>query len=91
MSNNVEKKELKETAKTPVSVVLDMARSEIGNHTFSCMQNNHIPPALMVYILKDVLLDVYQMKAEKMSEEFVEIQRVLNEGISEEVRESQEG
>ena len=81
----------KRETKTPISIVLDMAKGEIENHIFTCMQNNHIPPALMAYVLKDILLDVYQMKAEQMSEEFVEMQKILNEGISEEARESQEG
>lgn len=84
-------KETKQGIKTPICVMLDMARNEINNHVFTCMQNNHIPPALMAYVLKDILLDVYQMKAEQMSEEFVEMQKVLNEGISKEARESQEG
>lgn len=68
-------KEAKQEIKTPLSVMLDMARSEIGNQVFLCMQNNHIPPALMVYVLKDILLDVYQMKAEQASDDFLEMQK----------------
>lgn len=91
MNNNVEKEELKDRSKTPISVMLDMARSEIGNHTFACMQNNQIPPALMLYVLKDILLDIYQMKNEQISENFVEMQKILNLSVSEGLEENQEG
>lgn len=60
-------------AKTPISVIMDMAKNEIGNHAISCMKSNQIPPDLMVYILKDVLLDITQIKTEFLCRSFCDI------------------
>lgn len=61
--------------KTPLSVVMDMAKNEIGEHVFRCMEANGIPASLMAYIIKAVLSDVQQMSIEKMSDDFVELQK----------------
>lgn len=77
----------KQEIRTPIAVMVDMARNEISNHVFTCMQNNHIPPSMMVYVIKDILLDIYQLKSEQMSEEFVEMQKIISEN---EVRKKEE-
>lgn len=64
--------------KTPLSVMLDMAKNEVGSSVFSCMEANRIPPVLMVYVVKDILLDIYQMRAEQMSNEYVELQKSVS-------------
>lgn len=60
--------------KTPISVILDMARGEIKNHVIKCMNANNIPPSLMEYILRSILLDVYEMKADQLTEDFTNLQ-----------------
>lgn len=62
----------KQEVKTPISVILDMAKNEVENFVLRCMQANNIPPSLMTYVVKDVLLEMMQMKVEQLSEEFVE-------------------
>ena len=68
-----------QTIRTPIEVMMDMAKSEIGNLVLSCMEKNQIPPGLMSYILKDVLLDVMQLRSEQLSEKYVALQASLNE------------
>lgn len=67
MNDRSEKNEIK----MPLQVTMDMAKMEIGSHAFNCMNNNNIPRFLMVYILKDILLDFIQMKELQLSEEFL--------------------
>lgn len=59
---------------TPMSVMMDMAKSEIGNLVIRCMQKNNIPPEIMVYVLKDILIDITQAKIERLSEKYVDLQ-----------------
>lgn len=62
--------------KTPLSVMLDMARIEIGEHVESCMNANHIPPEMMMMVLKDILLDLSIAKNNRLSSEFVNMQKI---------------
>jgi hypothetical protein len=64
---------VKKDMKIPLSVMMDMARSEIGSHVINCMNTNNIPPFLMVYILKDITSDVMQAKEDQLSKEFIKI------------------
>ena len=64
MNENKENQEIR----TPITVMMDMARNEIGNLVFSCMSKNNIPPGLMSYILKDILSDVMQVEIEQLAE-----------------------
>lgn len=65
--------------KTPLSVMLEMARSEIETNVLMCMDKNNIPPDLMEYILKSVLLDIVQIKTERISKEYVTLQATANQ------------
>lgn len=66
--------------KTPLMTVLDMAKGEIKERVFMCMECNNIPPELMAYVIKDVLLDVLQMKSERAAAEFVGTLKTLQAG-----------
>ena len=44
-----------------------------------CMDKNNIPPDLMEYILKSVLLDIVQIKTERISKEYVTLQATANQ------------
>lgn len=63
----------KET-RTPITVMMDMAKKEIGAFVILCMEKNKIPPGLMAYILKDILLDIMQAKTEQLSAQYVDLQ-----------------
>lgn len=71
MEENKDQQEIK----TPITVMMDMAKNEIESHVFACIEKNHIPPALMVYVLNNILLDIYQVKIEQLSDDFVELQK----------------
>lgn len=78
MNENKENQQIR----TPIGVMMDMAKSEIGNLVFSCMEKNKIPPDLMSYILKDVLLDVMQAGTEQLSEKYVALQASINQEVA---------
>lgn len=61
--------------KTPLSAMLDMAKIEIGEHVESCMNANHIPPEMMMMVLKDILLDLSIAKNNRLLNEFINMQK----------------
>lgn len=75
----MDKEDVKRRVKTPFSVIMDLAKNEIETQVLNSMQANNIPPGLMVYVVKDVLLDVMQMKVEQLSEEFAESHKSGNQ------------
>ena len=77
MNENKENQEIR----TPITVMMDMARNEIGNLVFSCMSKNNIPPGLMSYILKDILSDVMQVEIEQLAEKYVALQASINQEV----------
>lgn len=87
MSENKENQQIR----TPIGVMMDMAKSEIGNLVFSCMEKNKIPPDLMSYILKSVLLDVEQARIERLLEQYVALQASINQEVTENGDHSEEG
>lgn len=76
MNQNDEKQN--EEMKIPISVIMDMAKCEIGSFVVRCMQVNDIPPDLMSYVLKDVLSDITQAKVERLSEKYMNLQQSIN-------------
>ncbi len=65
--------------KTPLYVILDMAKTDIGSYVLSCMQANNIPAGLMMTVVKEILLDLSMAKTEQLSGEFLEQQKILEE------------
>lgn len=66
--------------KIPISVILDMAKGEIEAFAVNCMRTNNIPPSMMVYVMKDILIDIMQMKTEQLSAEFTEMSKGDSDG-----------
>lgn len=78
-NKNAESKSIetnKQQIKTPLGTMMDMAKNEIGTHVLNCMQANDIPPSIMAYILRVILLDISEMKVEQVSEELVMLQKL---------------
>lgn len=69
--------------RTPIGVMMDMAKNEIENFVFTCMGNNNIPPDLMSYVLKAVLLDVEEERIKQLSEQYVALQANINQEVTE--------
>lgn len=48
--------------KTPIGMIMDMAKKEIGSIAEEVMKNNNIPPDLMIYILESISNDFSRLK-----------------------------
>lgn len=72
-----------EVTKTPIDVMLEMVKSEIEEHVLKSMNANSIHPAFMVYILKSITLDIYDLKDKQLAGCFVELQKSIIESESE--------
>lgn len=46
--------------------LMDRARVSVNNCVFSLMERYGIPPEMMYYILKDILLDVSELRVARM-------------------------
>jgi hypothetical protein len=60
-----------------LSVILDMAKEEIGNHVNACMQSNNIPPDLMILVMKGIMLDLSERKINQLQGEIADMQEIL--------------
>lgn len=78
--NEIEKKE---EPKMLLSIMLDMAKIEIEDHVCACMEANTIPPDLMIYVIKEILLDLSEMKINQLRGEITGRQEMLKEGSEE--------
>ena len=87
MNENKENQQIR----TPIGVMMDMAEGEIENHVFTCMGKNNIPPELMSYVLKSVLLDVEKERIKQLSEQYVALQASINQEVTENGTHSEEG
>ncbi len=65
--------------KTPLSAMMEISKSEIGNFAMNLMETNHIPPFLMCYIMKSVLCDIYQITLENLSDSFAGFRAAVKE------------
>lgn len=64
-------------AKTPISIIMDMAKNELSVHVIEIMRNNNLPAGVMEYVLESVLSKVRNTKNEEMNMEFLEMQKEL--------------
>lgn len=64
-------------AKTPISIIMDMAKKELSVHVIEIMRNNNLPAGVMEYVLESVLSKVRNTKNEEINMEFLEIQKEL--------------
>lgn len=64
-------------AKTPISIIMDMAKEELSVHVIEIMRNNNLPAGVMEYVLESVLSKVRNTKNEEINMEFLEMQKEL--------------
>jgi len=64
-------------AKTPISIIMDMAKNELSVHVIEIMRNNNLPAGVMEYVLESVLSKVRNTKNEEINMEFLEMQKEL--------------
>lgn len=63
--------------KTPIAIIMDMAKNELSVHVIEIMRNNNLPAGVMEYVLESVLSKVRNTKNEEMNMEFLEMQKEL--------------
>lgn len=63
--------------KTPLAIIMDMAKNELSVHVIEIMRNNNLPAGVMEYVLESVLSKVRNTKNEEINMEFLEIQKEL--------------
>lgn len=63
--------------KTPLAIIMDMAKNELSVHVIEIMRNNNLPAGVMEYVLESVLSKVRNTKNEEMNMEFLEMQKEL--------------
>lgn len=63
--------------KTPLAIIMDMAKNELSVHVIEIMRNNNLPAGVMEYVLESVLAKVRNTKNEEMNMEFLEMQKEL--------------
>lgn len=59
---------------------MDMAKADINTVVKSIMSNNHIPAALMTYILESVLYEVERMRGMEDSVRNIKVQEIKKDG-----------
>ena len=55
----------------PIGIMMDLAKKEIGGMVQSVMENNHIPPDLMIYILESIGNDLARLKNISDAEQYM--------------------
>lgn len=66
-----------EFIKTPIAIIMDMAKDELSKHVMEIMRNNNLPAGLMEYVLESVLSTVKSIKNAEINMEFLDVQKEL--------------
>ncbi|MEE1444502.1 MAG: hypothetical protein UGF43_12955 [Blautia sp.] len=66
-----------EFIKTPIAIIMDMAKDELSKHVMEIMRNNNLPAGLMEYVLESVLSKVKSIKNAEINTEFLDVQKEL--------------
>lgn len=66
-----------EFIKTPIAIIMDMAKDELSKHVMEIMRNNNLPAGLMEYVLEGVLSKVKSIKNAEINTEFLDVQKEL--------------
>lgn len=66
-----------EFIKTPIAIIMDMAKDELSKHVMEIMRNNNLPAGLMEYVLESVLSKVKSIKNAEINMEFLDVQKEL--------------
>lgn len=80
METQNSQKNRSEEVRTPLHRILDLAKDEIEQNIIATMENNQIPAGIMIYVLKNILLDLTEMKVMRNNNELLEIQELLKKG-----------
>lgn len=60
---------------TPLPVIMDKAKNEIGLHVISVMEANDIPAGVMLYILDSIRGDVSNSWQKTLTDAYVDLQK----------------
>lgn len=63
--------------KTPLAIIMDMAKMELSAYVIEIMRNNNLPAGVMEYVLESVLSKVRNIKNEEINMELLKIQKEL--------------
>lgn len=63
--------------KTPLAIIMDMAKMELFAYVIEIMRNNNLPAGVMEYVLESVLSKVRNTKNEEINMEFLKMQKEL--------------
>lgn len=66
-----------EFIKTPIAIIMDMAKDELSKHVMEIMRNNNLPAGLMEYVLESVLSKVKSIKNAEINMDFLDVQKEL--------------
>lgn len=66
-----------EFIKTPITIIMDMAKDELSKHVMEIMRNNNLPAGLMEYVLDSVLSKLRNIKTTEINTEFLDVQTKL--------------
>ena len=72
--------------KTPIEVIMGMAKSEIINYIKLVMKRNSIPYGLMIYILKDIQCEITDYHLVSLNNHFVDLQMELQKSKEKETQ-----
>lgn len=61
--------------KTPLPVIMDLAKEELGQHAIRLMERNGIPPKIMVYILDAIKSDMLSAWERNLNNEILKLQK----------------
>lgn len=60
---------------TPISIIMDKAKKEIGSHVISVMEANNIPAGVMLYILDSIRGDVSISWQNTLTDAYIDLQK----------------
>ena len=63
--------------KTPLAIIMDMAKNELSVHVIEIMRNNNLPAGVVEYVLESVISKVRNIKNEEINMELLKIQKEL--------------
>ena len=65
--------------KTPIGAMMDLAKKDISTVVQNIMNNNNLPPDIMIYILESVTYDLARLRHMQDAEMYAKNERVEKE------------
>ena len=66
--------------KTPLGAMMDLAKKDISTLVQNIMNNNKLPPDIMIYILESVTCDLLRVKSMSDAEVYAQSEQEDKEG-----------